>query len=322
MEKKIDPTFISNFKHTLENCPYDLNRRYLYNADDLYLGISKGPMCYYDALVYSHYIAQGKQASTPYEQAARSIHDYAIQQLMLRFASLYPKEKMIGVMGGHQLLRTDAMFRQIVFLSKTLTEHGFVMVTGGGPGAMEATHLGAWLAGRSEQDVNDVLTALSAYPSFKDSKWLLSALDIMREYPQEKLPYQERLRYRYESLAIPTWLYGHEPSTPFATHIAKFFDNSIREDAVLTLPFGGIIYTPGSAGTLQEIFQDAVQNHYLSFDISSPMIFLGKDFWMREVPVYPLLEDLMARGKYRNLKLSITDNSEDIIRSLTETINP
>ncbi len=132
---------------------------------------------------------------------------------------------------------------------------------------------------------------------------------------------QVRLKYPqkdYESLGMPTWLYGHEPATPFATHIAKYFDNSIREDSILTIAMGGIIYTPGSAGTLQEIFQEAVQNHYLSFGLSSPMIFLGTDYWTREMPIWPLLQDLVARGKYKNLLLTLTDEQEEVARVLSE----
>ena len=97
------------------------------------------------------------------------------------------------------------------------------------------------------------------------------------------------------SLGIPTWLYGHEPSTPFATHIAKLFENSIREDSILTLAFGGIIYAPGSAGTVQEIFQEAVQNHYLSFGVSSPMIFLGSKYWNDEIEKRETEEERIKR---------------------------
>ena len=128
----------------------------------------------------------------------------------------------------------------------------------------------------------------------------------MRRFPQSE----------FVSLGVPTWLYGHEPSTPFATHIAKFFENSLREDSILTMAFGGIIFTPGSAGTMQEIFQDAVQNHYLSFGISSPMVFMGEKYWTEEMPVYPLLQQLMAAGKYKNLLLSITDDTEQIEKEL------
>ena len=145
---------------------------------------------------------------------------------------------------------------------------------------MEATHLGAWLAGQQDEAVDEALSIMAPAPSFRDDGWLATAFAVAERYPHPK----------YDSLGIPTWLYGHEPTAVFATHIAKFFENSIREDSILTLAYGGIIYTPGSAGTVQEVFQEAVQNHYLSFGFSSPMVFLGKDFWCNDMPVYPLLE--------------------------------
>ena len=177
---------------------------------------------------------------------------------------------------------------------------------------MEATHLGAWMAGRTDEEAQEAIQMLASDAvSFKDWKWVSSAMEVMRRYPQTK----------YVSLGIPTWLYGHEPSTPFATHIAKYFVNSVREDTILTVAFGGIIYTPGSAGTMQEIFQDAVQNHYLSFGYASPMIFLGTEFWTKEMPVYPFLEELVALGKYKNLQLTLTDDFDVIVEKLVEFKN-
>jgi predicted Rossmann-fold nucleotide-binding protein len=180
------------------------------------------------------------------------------------------------------------------------------MVSGGGPGAMEATHLGAWMAGRTEAETDDALTMLKEAPSFKDRLWLETALQVMKKYPQEQ----------YVSLGVPTWLYGHEPATPFATHIAKYFDNSIREDSILTIAKGGIIYSPGSAGTMQEIFQEAVQNHYLSFGYASPMIFMNKRYWTEELPVYLLMEHLVKTGKYKNLLMTLTDSTDEIVKTI------
>ena len=150
------------------------------------------------------------------------------------------------------------------------------------------------MAGRPDKEVNDALKMLTVAPCFKDQGWLASAFNVMQRYPQSK----------YESLGVSTWLYGHEPSTPFATHIAKFFENSIREDSSLTMAFGGII------------FQDAVQNHYLSFGFASPMIFWGKKFWTEEMPVYPLLQHLLHTGRYKNLLLTLTDDAREIEASL------
>jgi len=295
----------------LEEVPFDVSRQALYSPLELYAGYdpaddSTREKCY-DSLVYKHYMDNGKHASSAEEALARSLHDHSVLMALDSFLAEHDPRLNVGIMGGHALLRTDAMYRQIVMISKRLTESGFLMLSGGGPGAMEATHLGAWMAGRSDAELDDALGILSVAPSFKDEGWLESAFKVIGKYP----------RGGYESLAIPTWLYGHEPSAAFASHIAKLFENSIREEGLLRIAYGGIVYSPGSAGTMQEIFQDAVQNHYLSFGLSSPMVFLGRRFWTEEMPVYPLLQDLMARGRYKNLLLSIHDTVDGIVDELT-----
>ena len=296
----------------LKAVPFDVTRTAHYSALELYRGYDKNDessysTCY-DKMVYDHYIKLGKQSTSVDEMLARTLHDHGMHLALNAFFETYSSHRCVGIMGGHALLRNDAMYREIVLLSKRLTEEGFYMLSGGGPGAMEATHLGAWLAGREQTSVDDALGILSTAPSFRDEGWLSSAFEVLAKYPQKE----------YVSLAIPTWLYGHEPTTVFATHIAKFFENSIREDSILTLAYGGIIYTPGSAGTVQEIFQDAVQNHYLSFGFSSPMIFLGKEFWTQKMPVYPLLEQLMQTGMYKNLLLTLTDDADVVVEQLVK----
>ena len=167
------------------------------------------------------------------------------------------------------------------------------------------------MAGRSEAETEDALSLLKQAPSFKDRLWLETALQAIEKYPQKQTV----------SLGVPTWLYGHEPATPFATHIAKYFDNSIREDSILTIAKGGIIYSPGSAGTMQEIFQEAVQNHYLSFGYASPMIFMNKEYWTEEMPVYRLMEHLVEKGKYKNLLMTITDSTSEIVQTILDFQN-
>lgn len=290
--------------------PYSIFRSQLYNAEDLYAGYRLGePESYtdsYDSKVYQHYLKAGKVATRIKETLARTLHDHSMSNALYDFLKTVNERKVIGIMGGHGLLRTEAAYRQIVHISKRLTENHYLMISGGGPGAMEATHLGAWLAGRSEDETNDALTMLMEAPSFTSPMWLETAFQVMKKYPQTQ----------YKSLGVPTWLYGHEPATPFATHIAKYFDNSIREDGILTFAKGGIIYSPGSAGTMQEIFQEAVQNHYLSFGYASPMIFMGIHYWTNEMPVYPLMQHLMKTGKYKNLLLTLSDSTDEIIECI------
>ncbi len=296
----------------LAEVPFDVSRKSLYHPAELYESFNPHDDNSYsecfDSIVYQRYMSMGQHTDNVNELLARTLHDHSIHTALARFFKTYDHRRCVGVMGGHALLRTDKIYRDIALLSKRLTEEGFVMLSGGGPGAMEATHLGSWMAGYPSQNMEVALKTMMVTPSFRDKGWLQTAFTVMEQYPQQE----------YVSLGIPTWRYGHEPSTPFATHIAKFFENSIREDNILTLAFGGIIYTPGSAGTLQEIFQEAVQNHYLTFGYASPMIFLGKQFWTEDIPVYPLLEHLMETGKYKNLLLTLTDDIDEAVATLQQ----
>ena len=289
---------------------YNVFRSDLYTGETLYDGYDPDnedsfTTCF-DQRVYSDYIEKGKQCGNIKETLARSLHDHAIADAMEDFLSRFEERQVVAVMGGHALKRTDEAFRKVAYISKALTEKGKIMASGGGPGAMEATHFGAWMAGRKEEEVEDALEIISVAPTFKDEGWLRTAFEVRKKYPQEI----------YRSLGIPTWFYGHEPATPFATDIAKYFMNSVREDILLSAAKGGIIYSPGSAGTIQEIFQDAAQNHYQTLGYPSPMVFLGKDYYTKEIPLYPLLQDLLERGVYRSLLLSITDDADEAISSI------
>jgi predicted Rossmann-fold nucleotide-binding protein len=141
-----------------------------------------------------------------------------------------------------------------------------------------------------------------------------AAVRVRGRFPLEPSPTSGRPP---RSLGIPTWLYGHEPPTVFATHIAKYFANSVREEGLLAIAHHGVVFSPGSAGTIQEIFQDACQNHYQSFLFASPMIFLGKRFWTEEKPVFPLLERL-ARGHGYHALLDVTDDPETVVQRIKD----
>jgi predicted Rossmann-fold nucleotide-binding protein len=79
----------------------------------------------------------------------------------------------------------------------------------------------------------------------------------------------------------------------------------------------GIIYAPGSAGTTQEIFMDATQNHYGTFGYYSPMIFLGRQRYLKDTLLYTLLQQL-AQGREYAKMLFITDNPEEIVEFLKQ----
>lgn len=296
----------------LHSVPFIVDPLEVYTAEKLYgeLDFSRPEtfeQCY-DQKVYSHFLEHGKVTDNPLESLARNLHDFCIIQSMKALLSEYDKCEVVAVMGGNAMRRDEVAYEKIARVSKMLTEQGSLMVSGGGSGAMEATGFGAWMAGRSEEEFTEALARLAATPTQEDVSYLQVSLGIVRDYPQTT----------YKNLSIPTWLYGHEWTSPFATHIAKLFENSVREDTLLTIAYGGIIYAPGRAGTIQEVFQEAVQNHYLTFGFASPMVFLDTEFWTKTTPFYPLLVDLLEKGIYKNLLLSLTDDPSEVVETITK----
>ena len=110
---------------------------------------------------------------------------------------------------------------------------------------------------------------------------------------------------------IPTWVTAGEPISLFASHIAKYFSNSIREDGLLAVATAGIVFAPGGAGTMQEIFQDGAQNAYRVFG-RSPMAFLDSGHYCAETGLYPALQRQAARLGFADL-LSVGDEPEEIL---------
>jgi predicted Rossmann-fold nucleotide-binding protein len=292
--------------------PYNPYRARLYSIDSLYRNYDpKQPESYEltpDSIIYKYYRDKGKHyPDSIYETLAQKLHDHSITDAMMDILEGIDNRNVVAIMGGHGLSRDSEDFIKVCNISKELVEKGFFMLSGGGPGAMEATHLGAWIAGRDQKDLESAIKILSEAPHYSHTLWLSKAFEVIRKFP--------KLKNEVTDIGIPTWLFGHEQATPFASLIAKYFENSVREEGLLGLALGGIIYTPGSAGTIQEIFQDATQNHYKSYDMASPMIFLNKEYWTETKPVYPLLYKLAEGKEYQKL-LRISDSEKEIINDL------
>src|SRR5690606_12288224 len=144
---------------------------------------------------------------------------------------------------------------------------GILVVSGGGPGAMEAAHLGARFAEHDDGAFTEALRVLGeapAFPSYLASDFVtadgsldLGLLRAVHAWQAPAFEVASRWASRTATIGIPTWLYGHEPPTPLATAHAKYFETSIREDGLLAVAKAGVVFAEGSAGTLQEVFQDA-----------------------------------------------------------------
>lgn len=144
------------------------------------------------------------------------------------------------------------------FLAGHLNERGYLIVTGGGPGIMEAAHLGVAFSGPNKAHFDEALVILKGAARFPDLDGLIQddgsiAPDMEGKLIQARDWLAAALKARPlikgelpVSLAIPTWLYGAEPTMPFATHYGKYFQNSIREEALVNNSRAGIIYAHGA----------------------------------------------------------------------------
>ncbi len=287
----------------LPGVPYRPYRPALYSIDELLTGYRRGHPGSFandalDSEIYRHFQAHRSTSVPILEALAQRLHDHAIDNAL---ADVLRDEKVVAIMGGHALLRGASHYRAIAEIGRSLTRAGFFVATGGGPGAMEAGNLGAWLAPFDDEALDDALLTLEGETSYQEDAFIDTALEIRDRYPEGA-----------DSLAIPTWFYGHEPTNPFARHIAKYFANSLREDGLLAIATHGVVYAPGSAGTIQEVFMDACQNHYGTFPLISPMVFFDRTFWTETRPVLPLLDALAADRVYAGL-IGTADTPNEVL---------
>ena len=283
--------------------PYSERPERLYTRDDLMQGWRPGGdhSTTLDGRIYAYVKAHGGRAPGVDEGLAQRTHDHYIDVALARFL-MRTGRPVVGIMGGSSTLAADLNYRRVVGLTAALSRRGYLVVGGGGLGIMEAANLGAYLADRSHAERDAAVDALaSARPWTTDPAGYMAVADGIRD----------RFAPGGESLAIPAWVIAGEPISQFASHIAKYFSNSIREDGMLAVATAGIVFAPGGAGTMQEIFQDAAQNASRVFG-RSPMAFLDTHHYCVETGLYPALERQAERLGFVDL-LSVGDEPEQIL---------
>ncbi len=297
----------------IDGLPFRSFRGDLYDVAELYAGYEPGDHQSYEITPDARSYRQHKSTVASLHVVgtlAERIHDHAVDNALHQHLARVGPESVVAIMGGHGLARTDDAYIQVAQLGRALTADGFYVATGGGPGAMEAANLGAWMAPHPPEALDQALSVLAGASAFEPvGEWLDTAFEVRARWPQAEPGLGS-------SLGVPTWHYGHEPPNVFATEIAKYFANSIREDGLLAIALAGVIFAPGSAGTIQEVFQDAAQNHYESFGKVSPMVFLDIEYWTSVKPIYPVLQYLAADKPYGDV-LTAFDDIEPIVDFLT-----
>jgi predicted Rossmann-fold nucleotide-binding protein len=336
--------------------PFKPCRAFLYAQEE---------MIQVDRKIYQFYLEESTSFSS---QLAMSVHDFSIMDALMDYAE---GKSFVAICGGHNLLRATLQYRQVMELGNRIANAGFVTLSGGGPGAMEASNLGAYIAGvRHRHHSNSVCTLASITESAdaetnetivspstddqpisplttesipQDDRSTVSvksevcnhlhldrAWEIMKSIPsppdrpeyENLLPAQAVIKEfgptkcYTPSLGIPTWRYGHEPPNLFTAYHAKFFQNSIREDVLLDMCYGGLIMTPGGPGTMQEVFQAACRCAYAQEGREYPIVFYGVDYW-RESGIWDIIYRQSQGRKYHNYLL-LSDSIDEIMNHLVK----
>ncbi|MFE0249855.1 LOG family protein [Streptomyces sp. NPDC059010] len=285
--------------------PFDPYRGLVYSPDELFASLTDGPGGYEntpDARAYA-WFQRTKADGDIYASMLRAVHDDSVSDAL---DELLSGARVVGVMGGHAMRRGTQAYEGAARLGRELARAGLTVATGGGPGAMEAANLGAYAAPYDDEMLTDALRLLAKAPGFTPSvtEWATAAFEVRARWPQGG-----------RSVGIPTWFYGHEPPNAFASHIAKYFANATREDGLLARSGAGVVFLPGAAGTVQEIFDNATPNYYESRGEPTPMVLVDRTHWTEKLPAWPLLQSL-ARGRSMESRIALVDRIEQAPEAL------
>ena len=186
----------------LPDLPFEPYRTGLYTAAELY-----GAGDYRSSADASIYAWSGSaQARQLPGRLASTLHDYAITDALDGATQHLDPSRVVGVMGGHALQRGAPAYRAAAELGEQLTRSGRTVLTGGGPGAMEAANLGAYLSPWPDV-LDEAVTILAAVPDYGSSldAWTAAAFAVGDRWPTELAGH---------SLSVPTWFFGHSRRTP------------------------------------------------------------------------------------------------------------
>ena len=286
--------------------------RGLYHPEDLYAGLENGYPTTPDARAYAWSI-DGRMRTDAYATLIRAIHDDSVTDELDEFVE---GRSAVGVMGGHALLRGTLEYAQAAELGRRLAAAGHVVLTGGGPGAMEAANLGAFVP--DGDALADALARLATVPSFRPdiTPWAQVAMEVRHDLlgdepvlppdtlgPSATFPRDpdvvlrtraaERLLRRRGEVLLQRHPRGRHPG---AQQCRGRRTERCGGDGAGDLP-------GGDAALLRARRQPA-----------PPLVLVGRRHWTETVPVWPALLRL-ATGRRMAESLHLVDTLEEALDS-------
>ncbi len=317
----------------------------LYSPAELYVGFDPGRpgslSDSFDARVAAWLTAGDctPRKLTIAETIAARLHDTALDRLVA--ALVRRRTPSVAMMGSHSISRDHPAFLQFALIARSLARKGYLVISGGGPGLMEAANFGAFAAPCADDVLVEALELLKGpFCAWDSEEWVRSAAEaralVLRHMAggDPQATWTSEAPEAATSLGIPTWYYGREPPNLFATHIGKYFFNSLREDGLVSVATAGIIFGMGEAGTVQEVFQNASLNYYPpAGKAATPMIFVGRDYWdpdagspatglsvdRKPKPVAPLIRAMAGQAQTPfEAEVQVLDNAEDVVAAIVK----
>ena len=128
---------------------------------------------------------------------------------------------------------------------------------------------------------------------------------------------------RHKVRNFPEWKAGYDAHLPKRVEAGLTEKHLLRgaddpNEVILRLSRGGIVFAPGRAGTVQEVFQAATMTFY-GTAASGPFVFLGQRFWTEDLPVERLLRPLLSESPLGDLAklVYVTDDVHEAAALLT-----